>query len=121
MIDLYSGVLLLRPVTMDLSARQLRMLSLSSETTEGVTIRHASASMTRGDVRVSKPAMSRAADKLEKLGLVKRFEDPKDRRSVFVKVTSDGRKLLRDIDRDIAKAQAAVAKRRQTERAVVAA
>lgn len=121
MIALISHVMVLRQVTMDMNARQLRLLQLSSETTDGVTIRHAAASMTHGDVRVSKPAMSRAANTLEALGLVKRFKDPTDRRSVFVKITASGRKLLRDVDRDIEKGRAAVAKRLATEAAAVPA
>ena len=43
------------------------------------------------------------------------------RRSVFVKITASGRKLLRDVDRDIEKGRAAVAKRLATEAAAVPA
>ena len=121
MIDLYSGVLMLRPVTMDMSARQLRLLTMTSESTDGVTVRDASAAMTKGDVRVSKPAITRGADKLAALGLIKRFDDPKDKRSVFIRITKDGRKLLKDINGDIAKAQRAVTKRLASEAAPIAA
>lgn len=116
MIDLVSAVLMSRKVTEGMSVRELRLLVLSSETTPGVTIRHAAESM-----KAPKPSITRGADALERLGLAKRFGDPLDLRSVLVKITKDGRKLLTDINRDIAKAQAAVAKRLATEAAKVPA
>lgn len=112
MLDLYSHVMMARPVTQEMTARQLRVLVLTSESTEGLTIRGGAEKM-----EVAKSAITRAADKLGLLGLVVRETDKADRRSVFVKITTAGRKLLKDINADIAKGQKAVAKRLATEAA----
>jgi DNA-binding MarR family transcriptional regulator len=112
MLDLYSHVMMARPVTQDLNARQLRLLVLASETTAGVTIRGAAEKMS-----VPKPSITRSGDRLELLGLAERQDDPADKRSVLIKITAAGRKLLKDINADIARGQKAVAKRLATEAA----
>ena len=40
-----------------------------------------------------KPAITRAADKLEELGFIVRAKDPSDGRSVLLSITADGRKF----------------------------
>jgi DNA-binding MarR family transcriptional regulator len=42
----------------------------------------------------SKPAITRAVDKFEELGWVERKVDPKDRRSIFMSLTKEGRKFV---------------------------
>jgi len=46
---------------------------------------------------VSKPAITRALDRLGELDLAKRKTDPQDRRSVLVQRTPKGSAFLRDI------------------------
>lgn len=45
------------------------------------------------DIGISKPAVTRAADRLAGLGLLERKEDVRDRRSVLLVLTAAGRKL----------------------------
>ena len=46
------------------------------------------------DLKVSKPAISRAVDRLADLGFAGRKDDPGDRRSVLVALTKDGKRFL---------------------------
>jgi DNA-binding MarR family transcriptional regulator len=48
------------------------------------------------DLRISKPAVTRVADRLEALGLVRRRTDPDDRRSVLLQRTVAGSVDLSD-------------------------
>ena len=50
-----------------------------------------------GGLNVSKPAITRALDRLGKFDFIKRKTDPKDRRSVLVQRTVKGTALLREI------------------------
>ena len=76
----------------DLSARQLGVF-LTAYLAEGPhTVRGLAASL-----NVSKPAITRALDRLGELDLTRRKTDPQDRRSVLVQRTAKGTSLLRDM------------------------
>ena len=76
----------------DLSARQLGVF-LTTYLSEGPhTVRGLAASL-----NVSKPAITRALDRLGELDLTRRKTDPQDRRSVLVQRTMKGSTLLRDL------------------------
>ena len=69
----------------DLSARQLAVLLVSSLDDGPHTVRGLAAHL-----EVAKPAITRALDRLEQFDLVKRIDDPTDRRSVHVGRTRAG-------------------------------
>jgi DNA-binding MarR family transcriptional regulator len=77
----------------DLSARQLGVLLICylDEKTDH-TVRGLAAALD-----VSKPAITRALDRLTELELAKRKEDPRDRRSVLVQQTTKGASFMRDL------------------------
>ena len=76
----------------DLSARQLGVF-LTCYLQEGAhTVRGLAA-----DLNVSKPAVTRALDRLGELDLARRKVDPMDRRSVLVQRTLKGAAFLRDL------------------------
>jgi DNA-binding MarR family transcriptional regulator len=76
----------------DLSARQLGVL-LTCYLKEGAhTVRGLAA-----DLNVSKPAITRALDRLGELELARRKIDPLDRRSVLVQRTLKGSAFMRDL------------------------
>ncbi len=76
----------------DLSARQLGVF-LTVYLTEGPhTVRGLAA-----ELDVSKPAITRALDRLGELDLARRKVDPSDRRSVIVQQTSKGAAFLREL------------------------
>lgn len=76
----------------DLSARQLGVF-LTCYLHEGPhTVRGLAA-----DLNVSKPAITRALDRLGELDLARRKVDPMDRRSVLVQRTLKGTAFLRDL------------------------
>jgi DNA-binding MarR family transcriptional regulator len=60
-------------------------------------------------LKISKPAICRAIDMLEKLNLVQRKPDPKDRRKVFIARTSAGYKYLGKLSDTILNNLAAIA------------
>jgi DNA-binding MarR family transcriptional regulator len=85
-------VSLVRRDGVDLSARQLGVF-LTCYLDDG-------AHTVRGlahQLNVSKPAITRALDRLADLDLARRKVDPADRRSVLVQRTSKGNAFLRDI------------------------
>ena len=89
----------------DLSARQLGVF-LTVYLGEGPhTVRGLAASL-----NVSKPAITRALDRLEEFKLARRKTDPADRRSVLVQRTDRGAALLREIA--VTMTEAAVPKER---------
>ena len=49
------------------------------------------------ELNVSKPAITRALDRLGELGLARRKVDPMDRRSVLVQQTREGNAFLADL------------------------
>lgn len=76
----------------DLSARQLGVF-LTCYLQEGAhTVRGLAA-----ELNVSKPAITRALDRLGELDLARRKVDPMDRRSVLVQRTLKGSAFLRDL------------------------
>ena len=76
----------------DLSARQLGVFLTCYLTDGGHTVRGLAA-----DMNVSKPAITRALDRLGELDLARRKIDPADRRSVLVQRTVKGNKFLGDL------------------------
>src|SRR6202163_4099417 len=76
----------------DLSARQLGVLLTSYLENEAQTVRGLAAKL-----NVSKPAITRALDRLSEFDLVRRKTDPLDRRSVLVQRTVAGTAFLRDL------------------------
>ena len=89
----------------DLSARQLGVF-LTCYLQDGAhTVRGLAA-----DLNVSKPAITRALDRLGELDLARRKVDPMDRRSVLVQRTLKGAAFLRDL-RNIMIEAAAVARK----------
>lgn len=89
----------------DLSARQLGVL-LTVYLTDGPhTVRGLAA-----ELRVSKPAITRALDRLGELDLARRKVDPMDRRSVLVQRTLKGAAFLRDLRSTMGEAAGIAAK-----------
>ena len=72
----------------DLSARQLGVFLTCYLETEAQTVRGLAAKL-----GVSKPAITRALDRLSEFDLVRRKTDPLDRRSVLVQRTATGHGL----------------------------
>ncbi|MFC3125767.1 MarR family transcriptional regulator [Pseudoroseomonas globiformis] len=76
----------------DLSARQLGVFLTVYMSDGPHTVRGLAASL-----NVSKPAITRALDRLGELDLARRKTDPQDRRSVLVQRTAKGTSFLREI------------------------
>lgn len=84
----------------DLSARQLGVF-LTVYLTDGPhTVRGLAA-----ELNVSKPAITRALDRLGELDLARRKVDPMDRRSVIVQRTLKGSGFLRDLRQIMSEAE----------------
>ncbi len=84
-------VSLVRRDTVDLSARQLGVF-LTCYLNDGAhTVRGLAE-----DLNISKPAVTRALDRLTEFDLVRRKVDPNDRRSVLVQRTPRGAAFLRE-------------------------
>ncbi|CAA7621426.1 MarR family transcriptional regulator [Magnetospirillum sp. SS-4] len=75
----------------DLSARQMALLLTVYLTPPPHTVRGLAATLD-----VSKPAITRALDRLGEFGLVKRKTDDQDRRSVLIQRTVKGSVFLRE-------------------------
>jgi DNA-binding MarR family transcriptional regulator len=76
----------------DLSARQLGVFMTCYLQDGGHTVRGLAAHL-----NVSKPAITRALDRLGELDLARRKMDPLDRRSVLVQRTPKGQAFLREL------------------------
>jgi DNA-binding MarR family transcriptional regulator len=76
----------------DLSARQFGVFLISYIEEGPHTVRGLAARLD-----VSKPAITRALDRLAELSLAKRGPDPRDRRSVLVLRTKKGQDFLGDV------------------------
>ena len=85
-------VALVRRDGADLSARQLGVFLTCYLNDGGHTVRGLAA-----DLQVSKPAITRALDRLGEFDLARRKADPQDRRSVLVQRTPKGTAFLRDL------------------------
>ena len=94
-------VALVRRDGADLSARQLGVL-LTCYLQEGAHTVRGLAS----ELNVSKPAITRALDRLGELDLARRKVDPMDRRSVLVQRTLKGTAFIRDLRTIMAEASA---------------
>lgn len=107
-LDMWRGALVqsMRHQGRDLSARQMAVLLSVYLTPAPHTVR----GLAR-ELGVSKPAITRAVDKLSRLGLVRRREDPLDRRSVLIQRTVKGSVFLSDFADVIARAAQAAAAR----------
>jgi DNA-binding MarR family transcriptional regulator len=94
-------VALVRRDGADLSARQLGVFLTCYLNEGGHTVRGLAA-----ELNVSKPAITRALDRLGELDLARRKVDPMDRRSVLVQRTLKGAAFLRDLRAIMAEASA---------------
>ena len=83
----------------DLSARQLGVFLTCYLEEEAQTVRGLAAKL-----NISKPAITRALDRLAEFDLVRRKTDPLDRRSVLVQRTAAGMAYLREIRTILAQA-----------------
>jgi len=96
--DQYVGILkdtivaLVRRDGPDLSSRQLGVFLTCYLKDGAQTVRGLAA-----ELNVSKPAITRALDRLGELDLARRKVDPADRRSVLVQRTLKGQSFLRDL------------------------
>jgi DNA-binding MarR family transcriptional regulator len=96
----------------DLTARQTAILLTCHLSETGQTVRGVAA-----DLKISKPAVTRAIDKLAAMGLVERADDPSDGRSVLLLGTPEGRDFLNGLGRVMATAETDTADRQQIRRA----
>jgi DNA-binding MarR family transcriptional regulator len=87
---------LVRRDGVDLSSRQLGVFLTCYLRDGGHTVRALAA-----ELNVSKPAITRALDRLGELDLARRKVDPLDRRSVLVQRTPKGSAFLRDVHKII--------------------
>jgi len=92
-------VALVRRPGPDLTARQLGVFLNCYLETEAQTVRGLAARL-----HVSKPAITRALDRLGEFDLVRRETDMADRRSVLVRRTPRGNAFLRDLTKMLADA-----------------
>jgi DNA-binding MarR family transcriptional regulator len=92
-------VALVRREGPDLTARQLGVFLTCYMDDEAQTVRGLAAKL-----KVSKPAITRALDRLSEFDLVRRKADPLDRRSVLVQRTAIGMAFLRDLRKILADA-----------------
>ena len=93
-VDLLRGtvVSLVRRDGPDLTARQLAVFLTCYLVEGGHTVRGLAA-----ELDVSKPAITRALDRLGEFDLARRKTDPADHRSILVQKTPKGSAFLRDI------------------------
>lgn len=108
-------VSLVRQDSVDLSARQLGVfltcyLDNNSHTVRGLA----------QELNISKPAITRALDRLEELDYVRRKTDPTDRRSILVQRTVRGAAFLRETRHIMNNAMSAQKIEAPTRRAAVA-
>lgn len=85
----------------DLSARQMAIMLTVYLTPPPHTVRGLAA-----ELRISKPAVTRALDAMAKLGLIRRKRDDDDRRNVLVQRTVKGTVFLSDFAESVAGANA---------------
>ena len=88
----------------DLSARQLALLLTVYKTQPPHTVRGLAELL-----NVAKPAITRAVDRLSRLGLVRRRRDEQDRRNVLIQRTVKGSVFLSEFGEIIAAANGNVA------------
>jgi DNA-binding MarR family transcriptional regulator len=76
----------------DLTARQLAVLLICCLDRPPHTVRGLAERL-----GVPKPAITRAIDRLEELGLLEREDDPSDRRSILLLATASGRAFVEEL------------------------
>jgi DNA-binding MarR family transcriptional regulator len=76
----------------DLTARQLAVLLICCLDDAPHTVRGLAERL-----KISKPAITRSVDRLEELRLLKRVDDPSDRRSVLITSTPSGVAFVRQV------------------------
>lgn len=103
-LELWRGAIVdsVRRDAPDLSARQMALLLTVYLTPPPHTVRGLATTL-----NVSKPAITRALDRLSELGLIKRKTDESDRRSILVQRTVKGSVYLREFADMIVAAAAA--------------
>ncbi len=101
LVDLLRHTLveLVRDEQTDLSARQLSIFLICYTKTDEQTVRGLAA-----ELCVSKPAVTRALDRLAEFYLIRRRTDPLDRRSVLVQRTKAGAAFLTKVREILAEA-----------------
>lgn len=77
----------------DLTTRQLALLMHVALVPQAHTVRGLAQAL-----RISKPAVTRALDRLGAAGFLERERDPMDRRSVLVTLTPEGRAFLSELE-----------------------
>ena len=87
------------PEMPDLTLRQLGVLMRVEAAKAPLSVRNLAP-----ELNISKPAITRAIDRLADLGLVERKQAIEDRRLIAVRATAKGVGYLHKIDRAIAKA-----------------
>jgi len=92
-LDLWRGAIVesVRREAPDLSARQMALMLTVYLTPPPHTVRGLAATL-----NISKPAITRALDRLSELGLIRRKPDETDRRSVLIQRTVKGSVFLRE-------------------------
>ena len=100
-LEIWRGAIVesVRRDTPDLSARQMAVLTTVYLKPAPHTVRGLAA-----ELNVSKPAVTRALDRLSDLGLVRRKPDDNDRRSILVQRTVKGSVFLTEFSELIAQA-----------------
>ena len=95
-VEILRGTILgvVRNKATDLTARQLAVFLTCYLDNEPQTVRGLAAKLD-----VAKPAITRAIDRLEDVGLARRKADPQDRRSVLVAHTAKGNAFLLELKR----------------------
>jgi DNA-binding MarR family transcriptional regulator len=110
-LDLWRNVLVetVRSAGPDLSARQLAIVLTVYLTPPPHTVRGLAVIL-----RISKPAVTRALDRLGILGLARRRRDDQDRRSVLVQRTVKGSVFLSDFAETVAAASRQLEQQQRT-------
>ena len=90
-LEIWRGAIVesVRRDTPDLSARQMAVLTNVYMRAPPHTVRGLA-----GQLNVSKPAITRALDRLSELGLIRRKQDETDRRSILIQRTVKGSVFL---------------------------
>lgn len=103
-LELMHGTMsgLVRDDPRDLTQRQMAVLISTYRAQTPTTVRGLAA-----DLGIGKPAVTRAVDRLEALGLVKRMADVRDKRSVLIGRTVAGAVYLRELSERVVRAAAA--------------
>lgn len=104
-LDLWRSVLVagVRQAGPDLSSRQLALLLTVYLTVPPHTVRGLAATL-----NISKPAISRALDRLGRLGFIRRKRDDADRRNVLVQRTVKGSVFLTEFANLVVEARRSV-------------